>query len=176
MPSQTSPGTTVNVPSSNHIGAIVGGIIGGLTALLAILTVWYWCWRKRRRAQEDLSSKGDFDPQPQFTSFAGTVSTSESPPSPRTGEAAHTKRRHIYSIRGERMGHVHESSFSSSDQTILPRNSATVRREADAGPLSSQNAQSEEYTLPPEYEQVFRGTEGRENKGQPQIDDRGPKA
>jgi hypothetical protein len=45
----TTTTTTAGTSSKSHVGAIVGGVIGGLAALIAISTITFITWRRRRQ-------------------------------------------------------------------------------------------------------------------------------
>ena len=45
----TTTTTAAETSSKSHVGAIVGGVIGGLAALIAISTITFITWRRRRQ-------------------------------------------------------------------------------------------------------------------------------
>ncbi|KAH8827238.1 hypothetical protein DL96DRAFT_1605999 [Flagelloscypha sp. PMI_526] len=74
LPLNASPSEVAssNLSGGNHnnVGAIVGGTIGGLAALIALIALGYWLWRRRRR-NLDSTFDGNFDPSTNRYSAVG---------------------------------------------------------------------------------------------------------
>lgn len=77
---QPSP-QNVNHKKSTPVGAIVGGVIGGMAALLALAALIFFLVRRRRQhPEEEQSQTGGFDPRMMVE--ANPASLSQSPPRP----------------------------------------------------------------------------------------------
>lgn len=122
------------------MNAIVGGVIGGLAAILSFLSLWFWYRRRHWRMQS--SNRRDTLQPFSLTEhqMAQTGSNPQEPPLPRriTTVIAGGKRivRHVLPTTREREAR------------------SRSRYEVDAGPADSRTDGGE--TMPPQYEQVFR--------------------
>ncbi|PPQ85247.1 LOW QUALITY PROTEIN: hypothetical protein CVT25_010020 [Psilocybe cyanescens] len=165
--------------SSPPIGAIVGGVLGALAFLLAIIILAFWIRVRRRRAAHALAGEGNNSAfqspgAPPPASFIQPFNRSSMPPAPGSatsvwdssapaslGAATHG--------HGHGLGHAQFQSVSTfSDATSSSRQaaptttttttttsaSASRRRERDAGPIQVQEGEEED-VLPPDYGDVF---------------------
>lgn len=133
---------------STPVGAIVGGLVGGLAFILVIVALSYWLWRRRRVRDNNIDEDGP-DTTPTIWQL---------PPQP-TSEIYPSST--IRTVKGRNQSvpansHRNGPSFGSSSDWTSPTSwTAIQRREIDAGPVSVSDTADME-TLPPEYEQVFQ--------------------
>ncbi|KAK1229296.1 hypothetical protein PQX77_007641, partial [Marasmius sp. AFHP31] len=149
------------VPVTSHIGAIVGGAIGGfLLAIIMIATgVYYW---HRRHKRNLASALDDFDPDDSETNFPTMVPYPVMNPSsvlkeqPKAGESNPTPQRPTSPTPSSgSTAIVTYFRFRSRGwhREVDTEQRPERRRETDAGPIP---AEDEESTLPPLYDQIFQ--------------------
>ncbi|KAJ8084829.1 hypothetical protein PM082_003606 [Marasmius tenuissimus] len=182
IPSPSPSVTSDTVKLGPPIGAIVGGTIGGflLAIVMIVAGVYYW-YRHRRQLVSVHNNLNADDSEASFSTIVPYLvmhpsiskeerpkagepdpnSTLRRPPSPTPSSGSTSI---VAYFRFRRRGWQREVD---NDAERRPER----RREADAGPIP---AEDEESTLPPLYEQVFRGgpsnclPSGQEPNGQSQ--------
>ncbi|ESK96151.1 hypothetical protein Moror_7292 [Moniliophthora roreri MCA 2997] len=160
--------------SSTNVGAIAGGVIGGCAAILALIAIAFFFWRRRYRNTTDNTSEDPSMHEPRRdgepvgiapyilgTSSQNTLANSASitalGASSRRPKHAPTPSLSTYvstSSSGPSSSDAGTSSTSSSRQQWRRERRRERRREVDAGRIEEQDDDGE--TLPPDYDQVFR--------------------
>ncbi|KAK0224093.1 hypothetical protein IW262DRAFT_1492952 [Armillaria fumosa] len=165
--SSIAPAASQSSPISKApIGAIVGGVLGGIAAISLCFIIWFFM-RRRHRTQhgnqpEHNNTNASFYASPyQYspfiipgprtkTSTAYTVSTDVTS----DGTSRKTNRTSIVagaSVSNSSSGRTHPSSSRMASSERPPR------RETDAGRIDIDDDDDDLRTLPPEYEDIFRG-------------------
>lgn len=170
--SSSSPsGSQSTSPHSHPIGSLVGGAVGGGFVLVLILSFLFWsCLRRRRKASATSIGPSSVPPSayasslPPSTIVAPAMVVAQNSSTFPTITAQYPGR-YGYAPRPRKGGKGAQDHFLppsvstlsalSSSQSPSPPSSNRPRREQDAGPLP---VDTEEPTLPPEYDQVFSRT------------------
>ncbi|KAK0484506.1 hypothetical protein IW261DRAFT_1456995 [Armillaria novae-zelandiae] len=152
--SQTStPSSTTSKPP---IGAIVGGVLGGIVAISLCFIIWFFMRRRHRTQPEHNNTNTSFHTSPyQYTPFiipgprtnTPTVYTVTDITSDYTPQK--TNRTPGASVLNSSSGRTQPSSSRMASSDRLPR------RETDAGRIDIGDDDDDLRTLPPEYEDVF---------------------
>lgn len=148
LPTSLPPQPPTSSKQGKNVQAIVGGVIGGFSVILCILTVWLWYRRKLQRMQP---SNGRDALQPFPLSEPHMVQTGSPQELP-------VPRRIVTTVitGGKRI--VRNVFPETRDREARSRN----RYEIDAGPVDAEGGSDVGETMPPQYEQVFRSPAGNQ--------------